>query len=291
MPDGSERNWDGSVSNVWSSRRIRIHDNSPSRLLRKGQQKPCKYCGNLVEWFERTNDIGVPLVPHSFPADRIPMSQRWHVYGGVAYAAWDGSAVCRIAHPAVCPADPTLRPEGLLRDVLLRYRAQMNTLIEKRGWVPDLHPADASQPSATVPPRERHVVMFLSLLYLAEGAISDVQCVAQTKAGERCRYTLAQGDPGFWIEHPIPDSGRNTLSAHLVGTPMMVYSLQSLNWAGQSRWRDQRCELHGSREVPAMVASAWERFDPFIHIDHIRRPKGYPEESPTPKPKPYRPPF
>ncbi len=291
MRDGIERNWDGSGNSVWSSRRIRIHDNSPSRLLRKGQHKPCKYCGNLVEWFERTDDVGIPLVPRPLPADRIPMAQRWHVYGGVAYAAWDGSLLCRVAHPAVCPADPMLRPEGLLRDLLLHYRAQMNTLIDKHGWVPDLHPAHPSQPSATAEPRERHVVMLLSILYLAEGEVSDVRCVAQNKAGERCRSKLAHGDPGSWIEHPIQDAGRNTLSTNLAGTPMMVYSLQSLNWAGQSRWRDQRCEVHASREVPAMVASAWERFDPFVHIDHIRRPKGYSGESPTLKPKPYRPPF
>ncbi|MEU6110655.1 DUF6083 domain-containing protein [Streptomyces albidoflavus] len=288
MKDESGRNLDQSP---WSTRprRIQIHDSSPSRLLRKGQQRPCKYCGNLVEWFERTNDVGIPLVPKPLPADRVPMSQRWHVYGGVAHAAWDGTAVCRVAHPAVCPADPTQRPDGLLRDVLLRYRTLMNIRMDKHHWVPDLHPAHPTTPTAAAEPQARHVVLLLSILYLAEGEITDIRCVAQTKAGERCRSALAHGDPGFWLEHPIQDAGRSTLSADLVGTPMLVYSLQSLSWDEQLRWRDQRCEVHGSGEVPALAASAWESFDPFLHVDHVRRPKGYWEG--TAAPKPYRPPY
>jgi hypothetical protein len=106
--------------------------------------------------------------------------------------------------------------------------------------------------------------------YLAEHAIENIRCVAQTRHRHRCTHPVLDptGPAGTWRLLPTGPS-RGQLA--LPDTVMAVYDLGHLSYSEQLRWRAQRCPAHACAPGAADLALAqWQPFDPLLHAVHIR---------------------
>ncbi|WP_225858941.1 DUF6083 domain-containing protein [Streptomyces albicerus] len=271
MPSSSSspRRWDRSSRGVHHRRSLRLDPGGASRLLRCGQRDRCRDCGNPIEWYLRGNEQPVRLHPRELPAAAVPESCRWHVSSGVAHPAGDGSAWCRLPHAVVCPArdaDPaTVSGLAALRRSLA---VNMRRLVDSGVFEPSASPDNRTMPTAVCRPA-RPIVQLLYVRYLAARPVDEIQCVAQTRRRQRCPHTLAgsDGPAGRWTLVPATaERGQLALPA----TAMAVYDLTALPYEEQLRWRTQRCAQHAATPAAADLAVAeWERFDPYLHLEHI----------------------
>jgi hypothetical protein len=209
----------------------------------------------------------------------VPQARRWHVAAGIAYAAGDDTAWCRLPHAALCPArtpDPALTHLTALRRFMA---ARTRQLIDTGRFDPQpfLQPVAEAQPAPTAHHRPcrptRPVVQILGIRYLAACPLEDMQCVATSRA-TRARCTgLVAGPacpPGTW--RMLPVTLTNCTNAHRQALPphteMAVYDLTALPHQEQLRWRAQHCIRHA--DVPAGTATTdWKPFDPYAHHAHI----------------------
>ncbi|MFE7780062.1 hypothetical protein ACFU5I_03095 [Streptomyces libani] len=118
----------------------------------------------------------------------------------------------------------------------------------------------------------------LRIRYLAPQPLEELQCVAQTRRGRRCRHPVLDptASAGAWILAPAyPLRGQTALpAAHLA-----LYSLNSAAYPEQLRWRSQRCTVHaGVSTATDLAMTGWQLFDPLLHHAHIhtRLPAGTP---------------
>ncbi|AXI78252.1 DUF6083 domain-containing protein [Peterkaempfera bronchialis] len=258
-------------------RYLRIHQSSASKTLRSNDVDTCRYCGNLIEWFDRWNAARIPLTPMEFPSRAVPPRYAWNVSNGVAHGG-SGGEFCRIPHPAICPAldhddlDPVLQP--LVKALAVRMR----TAIAHGTFTPAVpeEPAQAEPraESAAVRPA-RHVLMYMGILYLAPGPIDEVRCVAYYDTlGDRCSNPVLEPEAreGSWTQTPIPSvPGRLGRSAAFNGT-MWVFELSVPDYHSALRWLRQRCSLHHpSGPDHDAVAPEWAEFQPGTHHAHILR--------------------
>lgn len=251
-------------------RSLRVATDSPTRLLRCAQRARCRECGNPVEWYHRVDERPVRLHPHELSVGEVPAAYRWHVSSGLAYAAGDGSAWCRLAHAVICPAH---HATSAIAPALTRLRRALavNTrrLRDAGAFIPTA-PSDrpAEQSDACRPARP--IVQILYVRYLAARPMDEIQCVAQTRHRARCeRKMLASGSPGGdWKLVPATATqGQLALPSEV----MALYDLSSLPYAEQLRWRAQRCPQHAAALTAGDLALAdWEPFDPLLHHDHVR---------------------
>ncbi|MGW2587301.1 DUF6083 domain-containing protein [Streptomyces virginiae] len=182
-------------------RALRGATDSSSCLLRTARGGSCVDCGNQVHWYQGIEHQPVCLHPHELPTAAVPEVHRWHIGGGIAYPAGDGSPWCRIAHRTLCPARDTPGPltEHLVR---LRQRLALQTrrLLDDGVFTPpDEHAPAGSRPMPPCRPA-RPVVALLGSRYLAARPIEDIRCVARTHRGTRCvNRVLAPRKPhGTW---------------------------------------------------------------------------------------------
>ncbi|MEV6319142.1 DUF6083 domain-containing protein [Streptomyces sp. NPDC051776] len=258
--------WDGSLATGRRRRALRV-STCTSPLLRAGQTARCRDCGNLLEWYHRTDHRPVPLHPRELPTSAVPANCRWHISSGIAHPADDGTAWCRLTHHLLCPARDTPRPcTPLLAEV--RRGLAMNTrrLLNAGTFTPPTAPADI-HPTATCRPK-RPVVQLLYVRYLAARPIEDIQCIAQTRRRGRCTNPLLTTDAptGTWTLQPATAS-RGQLA--LPATTMAVYDISHLPYTEQIRWRSQHCAQHPTTHAPDIAVTEWEPFDPLIHHQHI----------------------
>ncbi|MFL5999743.1 MAG: DUF6083 domain-containing protein [Streptomyces sp.] len=280
-PSPTHRHWDSSPVRASQRRSLRVDPDSPTRLLRCAQRDRCRECGNPLEWYHRVRDRPVRLHPRELPVAEVPADYRWHVSSGLAHPAGDGSAWCRLAHSAVCPA----RDVGVVVPELtrLRRRLAVNTrrLIDAGIFTPSA-PTDRSahQPEDSCRPA-RPVVQLLYVRYLAARPVDEIQCVAQTRQRDRCtlRMLSSEGPAGVWKLVPATAvQGQLALPSEA----MALYDLSLLPYSEQLRWRMQRCPQHAAAPAAADLAlTDWEPFDPLVHHehvnprlpDHVRRPR------------------
>ncbi|WP_367324532.1 DUF6083 domain-containing protein [Streptomyces sp. HUAS ZL42] len=266
----SRRHWDGSHVQIHPRRSLRVDPDSPTWLLRCAQRDRCRECGNPVEWYHRVADRPVRLHPQELPATEVPADYRWHVSSGLAHPAGDGSAWCRLAHAAVCPArnaGATVVP-ALSR---LRRALAVNTrrLTDVGAFTPSPATDRSTRRSEDSCRPARPVIQLLYVRYLAARPVDEIQCVAQTRHRNRCTYTVLapEGLSGVWRLAPAT-------AAHcqlaLPAEVMALYDLSSLPYAEQLRWRRQRCPQHVAAPTAADLAlTDWEPFDPLLHHAHV----------------------
>ncbi|MEU0804205.1 DUF6083 domain-containing protein [Streptomyces sp. NPDC005970] len=268
-PAPAARHWDGSPRTVHLCRPLRVAATSPSRLLRTGQSGYCRWCGNRINWHQRADQRPIDLHPTELTTAHVPASCRWHLSSGIAHPHGDGSDWCRIPHTVLCPRHTPTAPTGPHIEAVRRQLAvRTRRLIDTGVFTPA--PAACEPAAGTTGRPARPVVQLLLGRYLAETAIEDVRCVAQTRHRHRCpQPVLAPSTPqGLWTLLPAsPQRGQLTLPATL----MAVYDLSRLPYTEQLRWRTQRCPAHAATPGAADLALAgWEVFDPLLHAAHIR---------------------
>ena len=263
------RHWDGSLLQASRRRSLRLSSDSASRLLRCGQGGRCRDCGNRIEWYYNTDDRPVRLHPHELPAEKVPPTCHWHVSGGVAHPAGDGSGWCRLPHAMVCPArDPNPAAPELIG---LRRALAVNTrrLIDDGAFVPPSVPPDAKASAGATCRPARPVVQLLYLRYMANHPVDEIQCVAQTGRRNRCTSPLLTPETQAGVWTLVPSTTTHG-QLPLPGEVMALYSLSGLSYAEQLRWRVQRCPEHAVIPTAADVAPAeWEPFNPLLHHEHI----------------------
>ncbi|MEV6395905.1 DUF6083 domain-containing protein [Streptomyces sp. NPDC051907] len=284
LTSASGRRWDGSRVAARRLRALRVAADSPTRLLRTARPGSCRDCGNRIDWYARAHGRPVALRPQELPTAVVPASCRWHVHSGVAHPAGDGTAWCRIAHPALCPARENAAPltpqlTGLRRRLAVRTRR----LVDTGAFLPP--PACPPPPvEAAVCRPARPVVRILYGRYLAARPVDGIQCVAQTRRRHRCpsRVLAPNAPAGAWTLMSAT-AGRGRLA--LPAADMAVYDLASLPCAEQLRWRAQRCPAHAAASAAVDLAPPdWEVFDLLLHhrLVHDRLP------APAPAPGRYR---
>ncbi|MFJ3975910.1 DUF6083 domain-containing protein [Streptomyces sp. NPDC090021] len=260
-------------SSLWQRHHaLRRATDSPTHLLRTAQGGPCGHCGNHVHWYWSIEHQPICLHPHELPTAAVPEVHRWHIGGGIAYPAGDGSPWCRITHRTLCPALDTPRPLTLH---LARLRQHLALETRRRLDAGTFTPP-GREPSAgfrTLPLCQpaRPVVDLLGSRYLATQPIAEIRCVAQTRRHTRClnRVLALRKSHGTWR--------LATLLPVLPAVEIAVYDLGHLAHAEQQRWRAQHCPTHALiPEVADMVPEGWEIFDPLLHRQHIatRLPAG-----------------
>ncbi|MEU6381677.1 DUF6083 domain-containing protein [Streptomyces sp. NPDC046909] len=105
----SERyHWDGTAkepgtSGFASTRTMWLHRSNGTTTLRRDALTRCRYCGLLMEYFDRYDHRRIPMVPKPVPSAAVPAQMRWHVMGGVAFPGDGGHGMCHVPHPAFCP--------------------------------------------------------------------------------------------------------------------------------------------------------------------------------------------
>ncbi|MFD8044799.1 DUF6083 domain-containing protein [Streptomyces chartreusis] len=259
----------GSPALARQRRSLRVATDSPTRLLRCAQRARCRDCGNPVEWYHRVDERPVRLHPRELSVGEVPTAYRWHVSSGLAYAAGDGSAWCRLAHVVVCPAHDAT---SVVTPALTRLRRTLavNTrrLRDAGALFPTAPSGRPAEQSVTCRPA-RPIVQILYLRYLAARPMDEIQCVAQTRHRARCETKmLASGSPGgVWKLVPATATqGQLALPSEV----MALYDLSSLPYADQLRWRSQRCPQHAAVPTAADLALAdWEPFDTLVHHEHV----------------------
>ncbi|MEU5013343.1 DUF6083 domain-containing protein [Streptomyces sp. NPDC021749] len=279
----SERfNWDGSPkddgqSGFSATRTMWLHKSNRSMTLRRDELTRCRYCGLLMEYFDRYDHGRIPMVPKQLPSAPIPHRMRWHILSGAAWPGDGGEMKCYVPHPAFCPAvehdDDTID----LAQARAIFRKHMERRIEAGLFVPVPPPSGESEVAEQfVEPIEgmRHVIAYGSLLWLAPGEIDHLQCVARARrSGKRCTQTVS-GDEGKWTEIEIPYApGRAGQEVLWAGATMWVYALHTLYSQDISRWMRQRCTHHapGENSAPDAVPPQWVHFDPLRHDAFILR--------------------
>ncbi|MGW0578667.1 DUF6083 domain-containing protein [Streptomyces sp. NPDC002920] len=184
-PPPAARHWDGSPRTVRHCRPLRVATTSPSRLLRTGQSGYCRWCGNRIHWHQNADQRPIDLHPTELTTAHVPASCRWHLSSGIAHPHGDGSSWCRIPHTVLCPHHTPTAPtsphiEAVRRQLAVRTRR----LIDTGVFTPA--PAACAPAAGTTGRPARPVVQLLLGRYLAETAIEDVRCVAQTRHRHRC---------------------------------------------------------------------------------------------------------
>ncbi|MGW1267234.1 DUF6083 domain-containing protein [Streptomyces sp. NPDC002491] len=261
---------DGSPSHLRARRSLHVSGDSASRLLRCGQSDRCRDCGNRIEWYHRTNEQPVRLHPDELPAEKVPVTCHWHVSGGVAHPAGDGSDWCRLPHALLCPARDALPAASELAELRRALAVNTRRLIDRGTFVPPSAPPNAEASPTTTCRPARPVVQLLYVRYLAKRPVDEIQCVAQTSRRHRCTSPLLTPESPAGVWTLVPNAGMDgQLPLH--GAVMAVYALTHLPYAEQLRWRAQRCPEHAAIPTAADVAVAeWEPFDPLLHHDHVR---------------------
>lgn len=259
------RHWDGSRTSTRLHRPLRLAPDGGTRLLRSGQIGRCGDCGNPVEWYYRPDHRPVPLHPRELPASAVPELSRWHISSGIAYAAGDGSAWCRLPHAALCPARTPTTALPQLGGLRRGMAAHTRHLIDSQAFRP--HAAAGGDHGACRPARP--VVQILGIRYLATRPLGDIRCLARVSTTRaRCIRPLPDlsHPPGIWRLLPATaTTGQLCLPADLV---MAVFDLSALPNSEQLRWRAQRCPRH-TAAAAEMAAADWEPFDPLVHREHI----------------------
>ncbi|MFJ9138677.1 DUF6083 domain-containing protein [Streptomyces sp. NPDC102256] len=259
--------WDGSTPAVPLRRPLRVAATSPSRLLRAGQSGRCPRCGNRTDLYQRADGRPIALHPAELATAHIPVSCRWHLSSGIAHPHDDGSAWCRIPHAVLCPQrTPICRISRPLASARRQLAVRTRRLIDTGAFTPTTSPTGA----ATADTVERPVVRMLLVLYLADGPLEDIRCVAQTHRRHRCPSPLLapDGPAGSWKQLPVaPRRGQLPLPEQTTA----VYDLSRLPHAEQRRWRLQHCPAHAASHGAADLALAgWRVFDPLLHAQHLR---------------------
>ncbi|WP_410170112.1 DUF6083 domain-containing protein [Actinacidiphila bryophytorum] len=259
------RRWDGSPAVSHRVRALAVHPAAPSRLLRCGQRSRCVCCAHVLERYDRIEQPPIDLHPRELPSHDVPDSLHWHITAGVALAQPSGAPRCRVTHSLVCPArgeHPLLTPalHELRRQLAVRTRC----LIDSGVFTPTTTPTGDARTGCSLP---RPVVQILHRRYLAPSPVSDLRCVAQTRARRRCRARVAAPAwPGLWTLLPIVDTSHRRSADRRV---MAVYDLGALPYTEQVRWRNQRCPDHLGSAAPDLLPAQWEPFDVRFHHPHI----------------------
>ena len=260
---------DGSPRTARPRRPLRVAAASPSRLLRTGQSGHCRRCGNRIDFYPRADQRPIALHPAELATAHVPAACRWHLSCGIAHPHGDRSAWCHIPHTMLCPDGTPTAPTGPHLEAVRRQLAvRTRRLIDTGAFTPA--PAPTCEPPASATGRPaRPVVQLLLGRYLAETALADLRCVAQTRQRRRCPHpVLAPHTPqGVWTLLPAsPQRGQLALPTGL----MAVYDLSRLPYDEQLRWRTQRCPDHAATQGAADLALAgWQVFDPLLHTAHI----------------------
>ncbi|MCW8121839.1 DUF6083 domain-containing protein [Streptomyces anthocyanicus] len=258
--------WDGSPRTAPARRPLRVAATSPSRLLRAGQSGRCPQCGNRIDLYPRADGRPITLHPAELATSHVPASCHWHLSSGIAHPHGDGSAWCRIPHAVLCPQrTPLCRISPSLQSMRRQLAVRTRRLIDTGVFTT---PTAAPTRAAPHGP-DRPVVRMLLGLYLADGPVEAINCVAQTNHRHRCpRPVLAPDGPaGSWRLLPVGPRGELVLPEQT----MAVYDLSRLSHAEQRRWRVQRCPAHATTHGAADLAPAgWQVFDPLLHAQHLR---------------------
>ncbi|NEB04230.1 DUF6083 domain-containing protein [Streptomyces sp. SID13726] len=267
-PTPAARHRHGSPRTAPLCRPLRMAATSPSRLLRTGHSGRCRWCGNRINWHQRADQRPIELHPTELTAADVPASCRWHLSSGIAHPHGDGSAWCRVPHSVLCPRHtPTAPTSPHIEAVRRQLAVHTRRLIDNGVFTPAPAVCEPA-PGATGRPA-RPVVQLLLGRYLAETAIEDIQCVAQTRQRRRCpQPVLAPHAPqGRWTLLPTyPQSDQLALPAGWLA----VYDLNRLPCTEQLRWRTQRCPSHAATWSAAGLAQdGWQVFDPLLHAEHI----------------------
>ncbi|WP_413755050.1 DUF6083 domain-containing protein [Streptomyces sp. MMBL 11-3] len=260
---------DDSTPAVHRRRPLRVAAASPSRLLRTGQSGRCRGCGNRIEFYPRANQRPIALHPAELATVHVPAACQWHVSCGIAHPHGDGRPWCRLPHSVLCPERTPTTETGPHLTALRRQLALTTRRLTDAGAFSPI-PAIPCAPAAGTPSHpSRPVVQLLLGRYLAETALKDLQCVAQTRQRRRCPHPVLSphAPQGAWTLLPAsPQRGQLALPA----TMMAIYDLSRLPYTEQLRWRTQRCPDHGATPGAADLALAgWQLFDPLLHAAHI----------------------
>lgn len=105
--------------------------------------------------------------------------------------------------------------------------------------------------------RRPDLVLLGDRIWYSPDGVLDLQCIARTRRGPRCRRTVETGQITGWTELP---------SIHGLIT---VYDLGGFEAATLRRWREQHCELHDTPDVVDFSAPEWEPFDPVRHATMV----------------------
>ncbi|MGX1886916.1 DUF6083 domain-containing protein [Streptomyces sp. NPDC055287] len=252
-------------------RALRIHPDSPTRLLRSAQPARCHDCGNLIHWYTRTNQQRIALHPQELEAAAVPASCRWHVCSGIAHPTADASPWCRVTHHTLCPSQQSTTPlTPQLIELRRRLALRTRRLIDTGAITTFPHLPLAAARAADCRPA-RPIVRILHRSYLAARPVDAIQCIAQTRRRHRCPHPVLTPDApaGEWALLPTPVLNRHGKPAPPAAN-MAVYDLTHLPYAEQLRWRTQHCPAHATAPDIAHVALAdWEVFDPRLHHQHI----------------------
>ncbi|MFG2030494.1 DUF6083 domain-containing protein [Streptomyces sp. NPDC048825] len=254
-PLSTGRHWDGSPRTTHPRRPLRVAAASPSRLLRTGQSGRCRRCGNRIDFYQRADQRPIAMHPAELATAHVPVSCRWHLSSGIALPHGDGSAWCRIPHAVLCPERTPTAPVGPhIQAVRRQLAVRTRRLIDTGVFTPA--PAAACEPPAGRAGRPtRPIVQLLLVRYLAETALEDIRCVAQTRQRRRCPHPVLapHTTQGMWTLLPAsPQRGQLTLPATL----MAVYDLSRQPYTEQLRWRTQRCPAHAATPGAADLALA-----------------------------------
>ncbi|MDO0917801.1 DUF6083 domain-containing protein [Streptomyces sp. DT2A-34] len=268
--------WDGSPRLLHPRRPLQVAANSPSRLLRHGQNGRCRQCGNRIDLYQRADQRPIALHPAELTAAHVPESCRWHLSSGIAHPHDDDSPWCRIPHAVLCPArTPTCQTSPYLEAIRRQLAVRTRRLTDTGAITPAPTPACGQADDPDTP--ERPIVQLLLCRYLAKHAVEHIRCVAQTRHRHRCPHPIRAltGPAGTWRLLPTgPRHGQLALPDVL----MAVYDLGHLPYREQLRWRAQRCPQHDATPGAADLALAeWQPFDPLQHAAHIRTRLPHPE--------------
>ncbi|MGW2386344.1 DUF6083 domain-containing protein [Streptomyces sp. NPDC001658] len=274
--DGSHKGY-GKQHGFTGARTMWLHRNNASTTLRRDALTRCRYCGLLMEYFDRYDHLRIPMVPKQIPSAAVPARMRWHIMGGIAFPGDNRQTMCHVPHPAFCPMVEHEDDDLSLAEARAVFRKKSEELIAA-GFIPDMRPPRCEEEVAEQHVEDvegiRHVVAYSGLLWLAPGPVDTIQCVAHANStDERCKKLVWEGE-GTWQEVEIPYApGRAGQQVLWAGTTMWVYGLHALYTAEFNRWMRQRCGSHapGQSYAPDAVPPQWVTFDALRHDEYILR--------------------
>ncbi|MER8188217.1 DUF6083 domain-containing protein [Kitasatospora sp. NPDC094015] len=262
----------------------RLHASNPSKVLRARARATCKWCGNLIDWFDRFDGGRIPLTPMTFPSDQVPAQNRWNVDRGIAHhGAIAGE--CRIPHPAICPSVDHVGQDPEIARMTHVLRLNTRKLIDSGVFTPPVAaPEDEEEiaqpePAAAAAAGEvRHVLCHGSVLKICPGRVEDLRCVADAdRTGRRCESPVFDATEGRWTRVDIPHAaGRNGKAILLTYRGQMwVWEINPLEFKDALRWLWQKCPNH--RDAPEAYERELIDFSTARHAPFIlsRRPEGY----------------